>query len=868
MTNTISQSAGDHAIIFGSIGQVGTINILKLDPTVGGKVSIAPFENQLPPKLRPLPIVLPPRSFPLLLGRREEVKVALDALPYDQPVEFYGLAGIGKTVIVRYLAHHPSITPAFPDGIIYHQCTRHEPISDLLQILFHAFYESSITFKPSDIEIREALKDKKALILLDGARLTREEVQGIINSLRSFTFLFTSLERQLWGEGHAVGLSGLALNDAVSLVARELGHTLSAEERQSAETLCTALEGDPLRIIQSVALVREENLSLSAIAQRFTTTTKNAWTEQLLSSLKKPQRIILVLLAALGANIALGAERIADLTEVAEVKPLLETLLRRNLIQVDGERYSLASSLVEDLRQNSDITAWMERAITYFTNLIPQHQGISGSLVEESDAILQVVEWAVGVGRWSDVLTLGKAIEGGLALSGKWGTWENLLKCILEAARITGNQAVEAFALHQLGTRALCLNQITEAQTYLTQALRIRESLNDQAGIEVTNHNLQFLSNPPLPPPPEPHRELVDNSNPEDVSPLIRLGSVFTIFLLGALGIWLILPLFNNIKQDVPLSVIPSNTSPPTSGSTDTNPSNTNSSTSGSTDTNPSNTNSSTSGSTDTNPSNTNSSTSGSTDTNPSNTNSSSSGSTDTNPSNTNSSSSGSTDTNPSNTNSSTSSSTDTNPSNTNSSTSSSTDTNPSNTNSSSSGSTDTNPSNTNSSTSSSTDTNPSNTNSSTSSSTDTNPSNTNSSTSSSTDTNPSSDRTDILIREGALPAKSTNSAGASVSPTLKSLSLFTTKAYRGDIVRGTVTLNNPAPPGGIKVNLEGSDSFLVRRQTIPFSEGEVTKEFKFTVNKALRDGETSNTVIVVDIIASYGAKKLPPQKLTVEIFG
>ncbi|BAT51200.1 AAA ATPase [Nostoc sp. NIES-3756] len=561
MSGAISQSAGDNAILFGSIGQVGTINILKLDPATGAKVTLVPPENQQYPQLRSLPIILNPRPFPLLLGRREEVKIALDALPYDQPVEFFGLAGVGKTVLLRYLAHHPSITPAFPDGIIYHRCNQYESVSDLLQVLFNAFYESSIPFKPSDIEIRQVLRNKKALIILDGAKLTRADVQGLIIDLPSFTFLFTAGERQLWGEGQPVKLGGLPLNDALALVARELGHPLSQAERADAESLCIALDGHPLKILQAVALVKEEDLSLAAIAKRFQTATNSSWVEKLLSSLKKPQRLILALLAALGANIALAPQRIADLTELPQVQTLLESLLKRNLIEVEGDhlrwdaahRYSLASSLVEELQQQSDVTHWMERSVNYFTNWLQQNS-ITESLMQESQTILRVVEWSAGVGRWADVITLGKALEGSLALSGQWGTWDKLLHWLLEAARVTGNQAIEAYTLHQLGTRALCLNEVVPAQDYLSQALRIRESLNDQAGIEVTRHNLQFLTNPPLPPKPKPDPQ-------PDFSQLIKFGFSVVLLIMGGL-FWRLL-----LKPEVQPLVPPPTSSDPTTSS-------------------------------------------------------------------------------------------------------------------------------------------------------------------------------------------------------------------------------------------------------------------------------------------------------------
>lgn len=250
---TTTQTAGDYAIQFGSISHVGAIYILNHDSAVGNRVTLASPENQHLPQSRPLPVRLPPRRFPLLLGRREEVTVAVNTLPYNQPMEFYGSAGIGKTALLRYLAHHPEIAPAFSDGIVYHRLVRHQTVSDLLQVLFNAFYECQTPFKATDMQIRDALKNKKALILLDGATLTREEVDGLLNDLPSCTFLFASLERQLWGEGRAVELVGLPLDEAVALVAQELGHPLSPEERSAAEKLCIALEGHPLRILQAVA---------------------------------------------------------------------------------------------------------------------------------------------------------------------------------------------------------------------------------------------------------------------------------------------------------------------------------------------------------------------------------------------------------------------------------------------------------------------------------------------------------------------------------------------------------------------------------------------------------------------------------------
>ncbi len=527
------------------ISHVGDIYILKHDSAAGNRVTLASPENQHFPQPRPLPVRLPPRRFPLLLGRREDVTVAVNTLPYNQPMEFYGSAGIGKTALLRYLAHHPEIAPAFSDGIVYHRLVRHQTVSDLLQVLFNAFYECPTPFKATDMQIRDAL-NKKALILLDGATLTREEVDGLLNDLPSCTLLFASLERQLWGEGRAVELGGLPPNEAVALVAQELGHPLSPEERSDAEKLCIALEGHPLRILQAVAIAREEKHSLAAIVQRVQSpATTGTWTKDILLSLTEPQKLILTLFAALGVNIALKAEHIAKITELPDLKPALEALLRRNLIQANDERYNLTSNLIEELQQEKwNLTHWMERTTSFFTKWVQQHCGTPEQLLQEQDIILQVLEEAVGAGHWSIVLHLGRTVEGILALSGQWGDWDLVLKWMLLAARAMGDRAAEAFVLHQLGTRSFCLSEIANAQSYLTEALEIREVLNDQAGIEVTRHNLNFLVEPPpLPdPPPQPLPEPLPEPRPNPPNQkkrLFILGGGIAVLLLALLLLFL-----------------------------------------------------------------------------------------------------------------------------------------------------------------------------------------------------------------------------------------------------------------------------------------------------------------------------------------
>ena len=74
----------------------------------------------------------------------------------------------------------------------------------------------------------------------------------------------------------------------------------------------------------------------------------------------------------------------------------------------------------------------------------------------------------------------------------------------LDAARALGDSAAEAIALHQLGTREICLGNTAAAVKLLGAALHLRTALGDAVGAQVTQHNLSLLVAPPLPPPRRP----------------------------------------------------------------------------------------------------------------------------------------------------------------------------------------------------------------------------------------------------------------------------------------------------------------------------------------------------------------------------
>jgi hypothetical protein len=524
------------AIIQENSGQIAIGQyVVQIGSIHGGVVNVAMPEEQAHWQPRLAPVLLRPRRFTGLLDRQGETGAATTAVHTAQPVEFYGPPGLGKTALLRHLAYDLPLSSC-TDGVVY-LSAQQQPIADLLQFLFEAFYESNIPAKATEAQIRHGLQGKQALILLDDINLARTEVEAVLDTAPNCAFIFTSAERRLWGEGQVLALSGLPLNDALALLEREVARPFSPEELSAAKELCHILAGHPLRLLQVAALARDHGHSLFEITQRLQQALPaEALTRQLLDQLSPPERRVLGTLALFGGA-PLGHEHLAALTGLPDPAPVIEELLQRNLIQAHSPRYSLTGDLAQHWPSSWDLTPLAERALNYFTHWAEQTQPTPAHLLEEAGAVRQLLAWAVETKRWPETLRLVRAIEGTFSLSGRWATWAEILQSGLQAAEALGDRAAKAWAWHQLGTRALCLDDRIAARTALSRALRLRETLGDYAGADITRHNLNLLLGP-LPPPQSPSPPPAPTGTPGTPWPLFGLIG-FSLILLLAVGGWL-----------------------------------------------------------------------------------------------------------------------------------------------------------------------------------------------------------------------------------------------------------------------------------------------------------------------------------------
>jgi hypothetical protein len=348
-------------------------------------------------------------------------------------------------------------------------------------------------------EIQCRLQEKRALIVLDDVRLTPADLESVIDSASRSAFVVATRERCLWSEACSIVLKGLPPEDAVLLLERAIDRSLDGTERQDAMSLCAATGGHPLRILQAAAIIREREIPLDPWAR---TVTPDGLITELLATIDEKQRRALLALTAF-PGVPLPTPHIAGVAEVTDLEPSLIALLRRGLVVGSQSRYQLACGVGDRLRRTEDLKPWLNRAITYFTAWAERYRRNPDTLLEESEALLRVQQCAADRRRWEEVLELGRLLEEPLILRARWGAWAIALERCLAAAKANRDRSAEAWALHELGSRALCLGDAVVARAMLNRAVKLRDALEDHPAAAATRQNLSLV----LPPVSEYSRE-------------------------------------------------------------------------------------------------------------------------------------------------------------------------------------------------------------------------------------------------------------------------------------------------------------------------------------------------------------------------
>ena len=111
-------------------------------------------------------------------------------------------------------------------------------------------------------------------------------------------------------------------------------------------------------------------------------------------------------------------------------------------------------------------------------------------LTGEVGALLGLLQRLDRAGRFDEELRLARAVHGLLVLAFRWLDLIRSLRMVLAGARKAGDEAGQAWALHELGTLHLCAGDAKRAAELLEKALALEQRVGDMVGRCATRHNL------------------------------------------------------------------------------------------------------------------------------------------------------------------------------------------------------------------------------------------------------------------------------------------------------------------------------------------------------------------------------------------
>jgi len=484
---------------------VGDNNIINTYHTVHGNV----INYHTPPAIKARDLKpQPPRVPRGFVGRDLELRKLEKHINDRVPVLVFGPDGIGKTDLVKMATNSDPAT-SIPDGILFIEGKDDAPASlgfqDIIQQLFDALFESNPPVKATPLTARTYLSNTTPLIVLD-----RYDIQ--ISSLEELTDIFPSGEiiatrrSSLFSDVfESIELTPLIRDESMELLAVKSGIENTLTNSTRLNEVCELLGDVPLAIIKTANIIREKKIGLESVSNTLRQIHPPSQ-DNIQAAIERSYGLIFYnlddnergMLAQAAAAPGISIER-NWLENVAGGKQTSDSLENMELLQANSPRLRLADGYRRVIISSTrNIESLRESFLNYLLEQLKSKSLDFDFLGEELGNFLGLIQWSADRQRWSDVITLGRAADPYLTLHGLWDAWEVVLAQMLVAAQNSGKQDIQAWVLHQLGTREGCIGIQTQARKFLEDALQLRKTLKDVAGAAYTQHNLNVLFPPPI----------------------------------------------------------------------------------------------------------------------------------------------------------------------------------------------------------------------------------------------------------------------------------------------------------------------------------------------------------------------------------
>lgn len=482
-----------------------------------------------------------PRGF---VGRLAELERVRHLIAERGAGVIVGAEGVGKSALLQRAAGDPA-AGQLPHGVVAIDAIDADGAAlgfdDIVQRVFDELFESDPPLKVTESTARPYLSNTSPLLVLDGFRFGPEQIKRLVNLFPQGALLLSAPETSGASEWvEHLNLAPLPRAEARQLLAARLGAACDDD----LDSIAAALGDVPAALVLVANVARLQALPCARVREklaayqpassdRLQAGLEHAYALARAALTEAERETLAAIAAAPGISVDPAYLRQALPASVA-IETALERLLALGLLEAAHPRARLHPAFrafarpPDSSRQRAALLAFLRQGLHQ-----PQF------CADELGNILGMIDWAAGQRRWDDVIALGRAIDPHLTQRGLWDAWRAVLERVWLAARSANVAAVEAWALHQLGTRELGLGQTTQAIEYLQRALALRRELGDATAVHYTQHNLDLILPPTLPP---------ESGSSPPPTPPSGAGALGVTWLLGSLAIvlavaagWLVL---------------------------------------------------------------------------------------------------------------------------------------------------------------------------------------------------------------------------------------------------------------------------------------------------------------------------------------
>lgn len=461
-------------------------------PTLGASLESATQPLTRVPKITPILQVPPaPQCF---VGRYSELADGIASIVAHRSMEICGPRGIGKSLFLRQLAHHPQVTTSHPDGILF--LTGQSVDGDLYQKLFDTFYYTYPDARLSESDLKLALRDRQVLILIDDLVDGAEMLCQLNQLVPQSTIVTTTETPQMAALFYTLWLPPLLETEALQLVSKQ--HTLSREETAIVTACWQATQGNPRQLLRQSFLAQRWE---EGWCQALQDSTDKLWVAGFEALVTSEQWIVALFVALEGGG--LTAAQIATMTGPQEPGPSLRALVQAQMVTLRQGRYWLTEVPPKDWLRSFKADPWLDRVWVY---LGPQMaRPATSQLLEDLEWLWPIAQWLRRSARHGDLLQMGAWLSPMLLLSKHWEGWSKLLQWMLQSSwqlqDSGGTGAVsEGWIWQQLAVLACCREDVTTAYDAYSQALKCYRRSEELPQAELMARCRQRLMMDMLPP--------------------------------------------------------------------------------------------------------------------------------------------------------------------------------------------------------------------------------------------------------------------------------------------------------------------------------------------------------------------------------